>query len=307
MTMIQTVFFSTMVKDNITANLIAACPDGIIGVDLRGAVVIFNAKAAALTQRNPEDVIGSLNIDQIYGNREQARQIKTALHAEDYGGVGRLEGFETSIVDINNNTIPIRLSAALIIDNSNEVGSIGFFHDRTNQMVMEGKLHKLSITDGLTNLFNQRHFHSCLADEIERVVRYNSPLSLISFDLDRFKNCNDRLGHLEGDNVLRRLGNLLNDTIRSTDKGFRYGGDEFFILLPETNLDQAIIVAEKICLMFNDSWPFDTSRTAALYRVTLSMGVVQRKDETSGEALMKRADVAMYNAKNQGGNRIVVG
>ena len=307
MTMIQTVFFSTMVKDNITANLIAACPDGIIGVNLRGTVVIFNAKAAALTQRNPEDVIGSLDIGQIYGNREQARQIKTALHAEDYGGVGRLEGFETSIVDINNNTIPIRLSAALIIDNGNEVGSIGFFHDRTNQMIMEGKLHKLSITDGLTNLFNQRHFHSCLADEIERVVRYNSPLSLISFDLDRFKDCNDRLGHLEGDNVLRRLGNLLNDTIRSTDKGFRYGGDEFFVLLPETNLDQAIIVAEKICLMFNDSWPFDTSRTAALSRVTLSMGVVQWKDETSGEALMKRADVAMYNAKNQGGNRIVVG
>ncbi len=305
--MIQTVFFSTMVKDNITANLIAACPDGIIGVDLRGTVVIFNAKAAALTRRNPEDVIGNLDIGQIYVNREQARQIKTALHAEDYGGVGRLEGFETSIVDINNNTIPIRLSAALIIDNGNEVGSIGFFHDRTNQMVMEGKLHKLSITDGLTNLFNQRHFHSCLADEIERVVRYNSPLSLISFDLDRFKNCNDRLGHLEGDNVLRRLGNLLNDTIRSTDKGFRYGGDEFFILLPETNLDQAIIVAEKICLMFNDSWPFDTSRTAALSQVTLSMGVVQREDETSGEALMKRADVAMYNAKNQGGNRIVVG
>ncbi len=307
MTMIQTVFFSTMVKDNITANLIAACPDGIIGVDLRGTVMIFNAKAAALTQRNPEDVIGSLDIGQIYGNREQARQIKTALHAEDYGGVGRLEGFETSIVDINNKTILIRLSAALIIDNGNEVGSIGFFHDRTNQMVMEGKLHKLSITDGLTNLFNQRHFHSCLADEIERVVRYNSPLSLISFDLDRFKDCNDRLGHLEGDNVLRRLGNLLNDTIRSTDKGFRYGGDEFFILLPETNLDHAIIVAEKICLMFNDSWPFDTSRTAALSRVTLSMGVVQRKDEISGEALMKRADVAMYNAKNQGGNRIVVG
>ncbi len=90
-------------------------------------------------------------------------------------------------------------------------------------------------------------------------------------------------------------------------RAFDMVGDEFFVLLPETNLDQAIIVAEKICLMFNDSWPFDTSRIAALSRVTLSMGVVQRKDETSDEALMKRADVAMYNAKNQGGNRIVVG
>ena len=175
------------------------------------------------------------------------------------------------------------------------------------QNIMEEKLHKLSITDGLTNLFNQRHFHSCLAEEIERVLRYNRPLILICFDLDRFKDCNDRLGHLEGDNVLRLVGNLLNAITRRTDKGFRYGGDEFFVLLPETNLDQAIIVAEKICLMFNDCWPYDTSGTGALSPVTLSMGVVQRKEEASGVALMKRADVAMYNAKNQGGNRIIDG
>ena len=304
--MFKAAFSSTMVRDNIIANLIAVCPDGIIGVNLHGAVVICNAKAAALTLRKSEDVLG-LDIGQIYGSLEQARRIKAALYAEDFGGVGRLDGFETTIVDIDNNIIPIRLSAALIIENGNEVGSVGFFHDLRNQKVLEEKLHKLSITDGLTNLFNQRYFYSCLADEMDRVVRYNSPLSLICFDLDKFKNCNDRLGHLEGDNVLRLVGNLLNDITRYSDKGFRYGGDEFFILLPETNLDQAIIVAEKICLMFNDSWPYDTSRTAALSRVTLSMGVVQRKDENSGEALMKRADVAMYNAKNQGGNRIVVG
>ncbi len=305
--MIQTVFSSRMARDNIIANLIAVCPDGIIGVDLHGTVTIFNSKAAALTHRKSEDVIGSLHIGQIYGTREQARQIKTALYAEDYGGVGCLEGFETSIVDINNNTIPIRLSAALIIDNGNEVGSVGFFHDLTNQKIMEEKLHDLSITDGLTNLFNQRHFHSCLADEIDRVIRYNSPLSLICFDLDKFKDCNDRLGHLEGDNVLRRVGNLLNVITRHSDKGFRYGGDEFFVLLPETNLDQAIITAEKIRQKFNDSWPYETSGTGVLSLVTLSIGVVQREEETSGVALMKRADLAMYNAKNQGGNRIVAG
>ena len=305
--MIQTVFSSTMAGDNIIANLISACPDGIIGVDLHGTVVIFNAKAAALTQRKRKDVLGCLDIGQIYGTREQARQIKTALYTEDYGGVGRLEGFETTIVDINNKTIPIRLSVALIIENGNEIGSVGFFHDLTNQKIMEEKLHKLSITDGLTNLFNQRHFHSCLAEEIERVLRYNRPLSLICFDLDRFKDCNDRLGHLEGDNVLRLVGNLLNVITRRTDKSFRYGGDEFFVLLPETNLDKAMTATEKIRRMFNDSWPYDTSGTGALPPVTLSMGVVQRKEETSGVALMKRADVAMYNAKNQGGNRIIAG
>jgi diguanylate cyclase (GGDEF)-like protein len=305
--MIKTAFSTIMPGDTMISNLIAACPDGVIGVDTRGTVVIFNAKAAALTRRKIVDVIGRLDIGQIYGTREQARRIKTSLYAEDYGGVGCLDGFETTIVDIDNKAIPIRLSAVLIFDNGNEVGSVGFFHDLTNQKAMEEKLHKLSIVDGLTNLFNQRHFHSCLADEIDRVIRYNSPLSLICFDLDKFKECNDRLGHLEGDNVLRRVGNLLNDTIRSTDKGFRYGGDEFFVLLPETNLDQAIITAEKIRRIFNDDWPYDCRRSCVLPRVTLSLGVVQRKDETSGVILIKRADIAMYHAKNQGGDRVVAG
>jgi len=305
--MIQSAFSSTMLRDNIIANLIAVCPDGIIGVDLRGTVLIFNAKAAALTRRECQDVLGRLDIGRIYGSREQARRIKAALNAEDFGGVGRLDGFETTIVDIDNKTIPIRLSAALIIDNGHEVGSVGFFHNLTGQKILEEKLHILSITDGLTNLFNQRHFHSCLADEIERVIRYNSPLSLICFDLDKFKECNDRRGHLEGDNVLRRVGNLLTAITRRTDKGFRYGGDEFFVLLPETDLNQAVITAEKIRREFNDDWPYETSGTGALSRVTLSMGVIQRKEETSGVALIKRADVAMYHAKSQGGNRVVAG
>ncbi len=289
------------------ADLIAVCPDGLIGVDTRGTVVIFNANAAALTRRRIEDVIGCLDIGHIYGSREQARRIKNNIYAEDYGGVGCLDGFETTIVDIDDKVIPIRLSAVLIFDNGNEVGSVGFFHDLTNQKALEEKLHKLSIVDGLTNLFNQRHFHHCLADEIDRVIRYNSPLSLICFDLDKFKECNDRLGHLEGDNVLRRIGNLLNVTIRSTDKGFRYGGDEFFVLLPHTNLDQAVIAAEKIRRTFYDDWPYDTRKIGMIPHVTLSMGVVQRKEETSGAILMKRADIAMYHAKNQGGNRVVAG
>lgn len=276
-------------------------------MDLQGTVVIFNGKASSLTKRKTEDVLGSLDIGQIYGSREQARRIKTAIHAEDYGGVGRLEGFEASIVDINGITIPIRLSAVLILDNSNEVGSVGFFHDLTNQKAMEERLHNLSITDGLTNLFNQRHFHSCLSDEIDRVRRYNGPLSLICFDLDRFKDCNDRCGHLEGDNVLRQVGNLLKDITRQSDKAFRYGGDEFFVLLPETNLAQATITAEKIRQMFNDSWPHETGRAGSVPRVTLSIGVVQRKEEILGEALIKRADVAMYSAKRQGGDQIVTG
>ncbi len=305
--MIQTAFSSIMAREKIITNMIAVCPDGIIGVDMHGTVVIFNEKAAVLTHRNAEDVLGSLDIGEIYGSRDQARGIKAALYAEEYGGAGKLEGFETSIVDTEGRIIPIRLSAVVINDEGTPVGSVGFFHDMTNQKEMERKLHNLSITDGLTNLFNQRHFHTCLADEIDRVKRYNHPLSLICFDLDGFKNCNDRYGHLEGDNVLRRIGTLLNTITRHSDKAFRYGGDEFFVLLPETNLTQATVTAEKIRQMFNESWPYETDRSTTGARVTLSIGVVQRVGEISGEALIKRADVAMYNAKSKGGDKVVPG
>jgi diguanylate cyclase (GGDEF)-like protein/PAS domain S-box-containing protein len=307
MKMIQTAFASIMAREKIITNLIAVCPDGIIGVDIHGTVVIFNDKAAALTKRPAENVLGSLDIGEIYGSRDRARSIKAALYSEEYGGVARLDGYETKIVDINNKSVPIRLSAVIITDEGTEVGSVGFFHDMTNQKEMERRLHNLSITDGLTNLYNQRHFHSCLADEIDRVKRYKGSLSLICFDLDGFKNCNDRFGHLEGDNVLRRVGNLLNVITRHSDKAFRYGGDEFFILLPETNLRQATITAEKIRQMFNDSWPYESSDTEKGIPVTLSIGVVERMGETSGEELIKRADVAMYKAKGLGGDQVIAG
>jgi diguanylate cyclase (GGDEF)-like protein/PAS domain S-box-containing protein len=305
--MIQTAFASIMAREKIITNLIAVCPDGIIGVDLHGTVVVFNQKAAELTKRDTGDVLGSLDIGDIYGTRDHAKQIKAAIYSEEYGGRGRLEGFETCIVNADGKSIPIRLSAVIISDDGIEVGSVGFFHDMTSQKEMEKKLHNLSITDGLTNLYNQRHFHTCLADEIDRVKRYNSPLSLICFDLDRFKNCNDRFGHLEGDNVLRRVGNLLNVITRHSDKAFRYGGDEFFVLLPETNLSQATITAEKIRQMFNESWPYDTGNAGSGPMVTLSIGVVQRMGESVSEALIRRADVAMYNAKTAGGDRVVAG
>lgn len=303
----QSILSSITARNDILANMIAVCPDGIIGVDRQGTVVIFNIKAALLTQRKCEDVIGFLDIGQIYGGREKARQIKAILYSEDFGGAGRLDGFETVIVDINDKIIPIRLSAALITENGKEIGSVGFFHDLTNQKNIEKKLSKLSITDGLTTLYNQRHFHSCLSDEIERTIRYNRPLSLICFDLDNFKDYNDRFGHLEGDNALRYVGNLLNVITRCTDKCFRYGGDEFFVILPETDLDNAMIVAEKIRLTFNDSWPYEILESDGVSNVTLSIGVVQRKNETSCEPLIKRADMAMYCVKNQGGNMVVAG
>jgi len=163
------------------------------------------------------------------------------------------------------------------------------------------------VTNSLTGLYKQHHFCTSLSRETGRAQRYQRPLSLICFDLDHFKDCNDQLGHLEGDNILRIIGKLLLETIRKSDMAFRYGGDEFFILLPETELQSAEQTGEKLRTSFNDRWPYDVIyKNTQLKPVTLSVGVAQLEDNESAESLMKRSDVAMYEAKRQGGNRVTV-
>jgi diguanylate cyclase (GGDEF)-like protein/PAS domain S-box-containing protein len=288
----------------VMTKLIELCPDAIIGIDRSGTVSFFNQKAALLIGRPAVEVIGHLHIREVYGSLDKARDIKIALYADAHGGPDRIEGFETTIVTAGGDTIPIRLSATLLKgSDGEEIGSVGFFHDLTTRKELEGKLRTLSITDGLTGLYNQRFFYQSLSDEMVRAQRYDRPLSLICFDLDRFKACNDRFGHLEGDNILRQVGDLLRKRTRRSDMAFRYGGDEFFVLLPETALQQACNTAEKIRESFNRSWLHEAAeKDVQDLRVSLSIGVVERRDEVVPENLIKRADLAMYSAKKSGGD-----
>jgi diguanylate cyclase (GGDEF)-like protein/PAS domain S-box-containing protein len=305
---IHHLFARTIPGKYVLSDLIDLCPDGIIGINRQGLVTVFNPAAALMTRRSVASVLGKLPIQQIYGSLEAARRVKKAIYGKGHGGRGRLVGFETPICLPGGGAIAIRLSAVLIEKNGEEIGSIGFFQDLTGQKKLEEKLRLLSITDGLTGLFNQRHFHICLSNELARASRYHRPLSLICFDLDHFKSCNDSFGHLEGDNILRLASDLLRAATRRSDLNFRYGGDEFFVLLPETNLTEARTVAEKLRLRFNDRWPYDEvvdSDGVPMKRVTLSLGVVQRGDETEPDALVRRADQAMYAAKKRGGNQVV--
>ncbi len=288
-------------------NLVTLCPDGIIAVDRSGLVTLFNQAAGDLIGYKAEDVIGKLNIASVYKSEQVARDIKKAIYSDEYGGPGRLENLEIELEDRQGKKLPIRLSAVLIQKNGEEMGSVGFFYDQTVRKAMEQKLRHLSVTDNLTGLYNQRYFYTCLNRELDRAKRYQRPLSLICCDLDRFKQCNDLFGHLEGDNVLRLIGDLLTDVLRRTDMAFRYGGDEFFILLPETALKSAQTTCEKIRSLFNERWPYnDEYKGTRFDPVTLSLGVAQAQSDESAEAVIRRADLAMYDAKRDGGDRITV-
>jgi diguanylate cyclase (GGDEF)-like protein len=164
------------------------------------------------------------------------------------------------------------------------------------------KLEKLAITDGLTTLYNLRHFYKQLEVEIGRCSRYGHSLSLLLLDIDNFKRYNDSYGHLEGDKVLVRLSQIIKSCLRTMDSAYRYGGEEFTVILPETKGEEAKNVANRI------------KRAVELERflpepdkvvtITISIGLTEYFKNEQLSTVIKRADQAMYNSKAQGRNRI---
>jgi len=166
----------------------------------------------------------------------------------------------------------------------------------------EQRYRRLSITDSLTGLFNSRHFFSQLKKEIERAQRYRPPLSLLVLDIDDFKKYNDRFGHIEGDKVLARAGKLIQDSLRKTDSAYRYGGEEFTVIMPETDGQEAQHIAERIRKTFADQ-VFKPNEQDAL-RITASIGIAEYRNGENMSEFIKRADSNMYVAKKKGKNRI---
>lgn len=165
---------------------------------------------------------------------------------------------------------------------------------------IESELEHLATIDPLTSIYNRRKFNEVLAYELRRDERYPSGLSFILCDLDNFKAINDDFGHNTGDEVLRLFAKLVNNCIRGTDTFARWGGEEFVLLLPEAGFETAIQIAEKI------RQEVETTKFSKVDKVTVSFGVTQYLEGDSEESLFKRADRALYKAKENGRNRIEI-
>ncbi len=164
-------------------------------------------------------------------------------------------------------------------------------------------LAQLSVTDGLTGLHNHRHFQDALTREAKRVDRTEEPLSLILVDIDHFKSWNDRLGHAAGDEILRRVAQVMKTLLRSTDLLARYGGEEFALLAPGTNIEGATQLAEKMRTTISET-RFFIDPPSEHQRVTVSMGVARYRGDR--KRLFSEADRALYRAKASGRDCVVV-
>jgi two-component system, cell cycle response regulator len=178
--------------------------------------------------------------------------------------------------------------------------------DQKNQELEEAnkRLKKLSVTDGLTELFNHRHVHQLLREEFERSLRTGESIAVAMMDLDRFKAVNDTYGHPTGDVILYETARIIKETAREIDMPGRYGGEEFIAILPDTDEEAAEAFAERVRRAVEDH-AFRDGETEV--RMTVSCGVASFPGDgvDRPEALLKAADEALYQAKHGGRNQVV--
>jgi len=173
----------------------------------------------------------------------------------------------------------------------------------TNERIrMMEKLQKLAITDGLTRLYNSRSFYSQLELEVDRFNRYQHPLTLLLLDIDHFKDYNDKYGHLEGDKVLVRFSQIIKSCLRTNDSAYRYGGEEFTVILPETAGEEARTVAQRIRAAL-EAEPFSPENGEEV-TVTISIGLTEYHPKEELSTFIQRADQAMYRSKRSGRNKV---
>ena len=276
--------------------------DAIVSVGEDGTVVMANRAAQDLFGYGEENLSG-LKAIRLFPPRFAAYWKELSVYASGLGPGNERRNIEIQVLSKSGAEIPVQLTLAEKTVRGQRIQT-AILRNISERKAFEEELRLQSITDTLTELYNRRHFLSLAQNEAERSLRNHVPFSVLLMDVDRFKEYNDTFGHDEGDKVLKALGEEIRKNFRTMDTGFRHGGEEFLVLLPETTAEAAIIPAERLRKRFS-AIPFLPYPDEEPRKVTISIGVAEFRPGLSIDDLVRSADRAMYAAKNAGRNRTV--
>lgn len=292
---------TTQEKDEIH-DLYEHAPCGYHSVDPQGRIVRINQTELKWLGRERAQVIGH-SISEFF--TEEGKAQFRAMFPK-FLEQGHIEDLAFDLVRPDGTTQPVLISATLIRDSEGRpVMSRSTVYDITERKKLEQRLEELSNHDALTGLSNRRHFYELAAQEVERATRLGSPLAVAMLDVDHFKKVNDQHGHATGDLVLKTLSATCRAVLRQVDVVARYGGEEFVLLLPHTGLETAISVLERLREVLARKQVEAT--TGSHVDFTVSIGItLMRANESDVDAMLARADAALYEAKRLGRNQVRV-
>jgi len=266
-------------------------------------IKFINPKLLIILNYKEQDMVGKDILRFFYpDDRELLSENIEKIHREKEAGAP----LEIRMIHKNDEIIYMDVLSTLIQYEGTPAVLITL-RDITERKKTEAELKRLVITDDLSGLYNQRYFYIEISKEVERAKRHERALSLLLIDIDKFKDFNDKYGHWEGDYVLKKIGEILQKNVRDIDMAFRYGGEEFAVILPDAHSKEAVKVAERIRKAVGKTvfYPFTLEGQPDITSRTVSVGVTEFHVEDTIKSFLKRVDNAMYTAKTRGRNAVV--
>ncbi|MDD2701800.1 MAG: diguanylate cyclase [Sideroxydans sp.] len=280
--------------------------DGLLVLDLDGRITFANPEAQSLLGYPADELLGANMCDLLHVLEDGRPMPRIASNVLNVGRTGiTCYGQDELFKRKDGILMPVLVSASAIIKRHSVAGIVVAFHDISERKQLERELRRRAQTDVLTGLYNRRHFYELADQELARARRYGKPLAMLMLDLDHFKKVNDTYGHHAGDAVLRKLSEVCIATLREIDVIGRYGGEEFVVLLPETDARRALEAAERLRHALSEA---DVALAGGeMLRFTVSIGVANLvATDPDLDSLLKRADKGLYEAKKLGRNRVCV-